>query len=309
MRTFALVKIIGLCLILALGLGIAGPGPWDGYPMSFENKGRVVTVNSQPKKVLTYGVPAAEIMAALGLSQFVVGQAYAGEGLLPEFEEALKGVPKIYAASQARRKITQGADFIIGRFKPDALELTWDWLPVYVLETKSLEEFYQQVRDLGRIFRIETQAEKVLTKLNESLARTTGVLKNYEPVKALVLDQREDGSYVAGGMDFESRLVNLAGGNNIFADQPGWSKVPAEEILARQPEAVVILAYGSVQPELRLADLKADPILSNLDAVAHDKILVLPFYTMESGIRSALAVDALARFFHPSLFNAPDPGP
>jgi iron complex transport system substrate-binding protein len=302
MNVRALIALIGWSLGLLIGVMGSVPVAYADFPMSFENKGRLVTVKKAPQKVLTFGVPAAEIMAALDLGPVVMGRIHNREGLWPEYEAALKAVPKIAGPDQITQEIVQGADFFFGSFPPSAQELSWDWLPVYVLEPGSFEDLYQRIRDIGQIFEVEERAETVLAKLNDQLYQTTRRVQNYEPVKTIVYDPRADGLYVCGGTDFESRLVSLAGGVNVFADRPEWSKVTAAEILDREPEAIVLVQYGDKAPELKTADLKADPILSKLMAVTNNKILVLDLEALESGLRAGLTVAVLAKFFHPSLF-------
>ncbi|MDR1871828.1 MAG: ABC transporter substrate-binding protein [Deltaproteobacteria bacterium] len=296
-------RIIYFWLGLMIGLSLSLSDAFADYPMSFENKGRVITVRAAPKKALTFGTPAAEIMAALGLGPFMLGRIQGREGLLPEYEAALKEVPKYFDPDVESQEIVKGADFFFGQFPKDAREIRWDWLPVYVLEPGSLEDLYQRIREIGQIFQVEDRADRLLTELNDKLYQTTSRLTSYEPIKALVYDIRADGVYTAGGPDFESRLVDLAGGDNIFSDLEAWSKVTPEEILARDPEAIIVLDYGTEEAEKKVASLKAHPVLSQTRAVKLDKILIMTLNSLESGLRAPQAVETLAKFFHPSLYE------
>ncbi|MDR1577348.1 MAG: ABC transporter substrate-binding protein [Deltaproteobacteria bacterium] len=273
------------------------------YPMSFENNGRVITIKRLPKKVLVYGVPAAELMVALGLTSSLAGRAHKDGDLWPECEGALQVVPKIDAAQDKKTlDIIAGADLIIGRFALGSPELSQVWPPVYVLAGGSVDDLYLQVRQLGQIFQIPEQAEKLLAVLSAGLFKVTNRLKEYEPIKTLVFDFRVEGIFAPGRTDFVTRLVGLAGGNEIFSDQPYWSRVTVKEIFQRQPEAIIVPDYGELPVELKVAKLKADPVLSKLAAVANDKILVMSLTDLSPGIRVAQTVEALAQFFHPSLF-------
>jgi iron complex transport system substrate-binding protein len=231
----------------------------------------------------------------------MIGRVQGNGDLSPEYEVALKGVP-IFGYTNQVFDVAIKADFFLGRFSPNAEELSWNWAPIYVLEPASLVDLFQRIREIGQIFEVGKRAEAVLADLSARLNRIESRLIDYEPVKALVYDRRADGIYVAGGTDIESRLLDLAGGENVFADLKGWSQVTAGEILARQPEAVIVLDNGPTAVELKVANLKADPTLAKLEAIKDGKIIALSLDSLESGLRAAQAVEALARFFHPSLF-------
>jgi iron complex transport system substrate-binding protein len=296
----------GLGILIFTGLALADLSfaglAYGNYPMSFENNGRILTIKKLPKKALVYGVPAAEIMVSLGLAQTVVGFSYKNGELDPPHKEALKDTPLIESYHDESRLIDKGADFIIGRFALNSPELIRGWPPVYVLGSVTLENFFQQIRELGEIFQIPERSALILADLNARLFKVTKRLEEYEPVKALVYDPRADGIYVPGQEDFATRLVNLAGGVNVFSDRKEWSVATPEEIWDRQPLAIIVPDYGDSQAELKVARLKADPILSKLVAVETDKILVIPLINLGPGVRVATAVESLAKFFHPSLF-------
>ncbi|MDR1085680.1 MAG: ABC transporter substrate-binding protein [Deltaproteobacteria bacterium] len=276
------------------------------YPMAFENHGRTLTVKSKPAKVVTYGVPASELMAALGLDHLLAARVHEdhSRGVLPEYEEALSRVPKISDSfARENKDIADGMDFVIGKFRPASRELRWTYPPVYVLETADFEENRRQIREVGRIFQVEDKAEGIAAGLDRGLAAVAARLTVLYPIKVLILDMRPDGFFAAGSKDFESQLVEAANGGNVFNDMEYWSKVTAPEISARQPEILLLLDYGPTAADNKIAALKEDPTLSKLRAVETGRILVLPLDTLQPGVRVALAVETLARYFHPSLFG------
>ncbi|MDR1395001.1 MAG: ABC transporter substrate-binding protein [Deltaproteobacteria bacterium] len=298
--------VLGL-ILLSFSLGPKSLGLAADFPLAFENYGRLVVIDKLPQKVVTCGAAAAEIMAALGLGNLVVGRVHTvhGRGLLAEYEKLLAQVPEIAdSLAQLAGEGTEGTDIIIGQFQASDGELTWKWPPVYVLDARDLEGLYQQIRHIGRIFMVQAEAENLLTGLSEGLNRTAGRLKVFEPVKVLIFDPRPDGWYAAGTGDYMSRLLDLAGGVNVMNGQPDWSAVTAGDISARDPEVILIPDYGLTRAELKRAVLKEDPVLSQLEAVENDRILIMPLETLEPGVRAALAVDTMARFFHPSLFDS-----
>src|SRR5699024_5185613 len=72
-----------------------------------------------------------------------------------------------------------------------------------------------------------------------------------EPVKVLLMSGGESGSaQVAGGNSLDSHLIELAGGENIFADEEEYLlEVSWEEIVERDPDVIVTSYCCGTGPE------------------------------------------------------------
>lgn len=283
------------------------------YPFTLENYGREITIEKKPEKVLTLGPNCTELFAALGLGDYVVGRSLINHsrGPLPEYEEAVNAIPELNYGSATREAIlTSGADFIYAldwEISDEGcnLEEVADYgMTVYVNSATTLEEQYQEIEDLGRIFGVEEEAAAFIEDQKARIAAVQKTISGEESVDVLVYDSGSDGVFTCSGINFESLLVELAGGNNIFSDlsDKQWVTVSYEEVLAREPDVILIHDYDSPSLEEKIAEIKANPTLSQLSCVQNDRFAVITLESVLPGDRMAYAVETLAKAFYPDLF-------
>ncbi|MFV0527902.1 MAG: ABC transporter substrate-binding protein [Lachnospiraceae bacterium] len=280
------------------------------YPMTFENYGREVTVTQKPEKVLTLGPNCTELFAALGLEEYVVGRSLINHsrGPLDEYADAVNAIPELNYSSATREAIlTSGADFIyaldweIGEEGCNIEEVEGYGMTVYVNSATSLEEQYQEILDIGKIFGVEDTAEAFVEDQKARIEAVQEKTKEEEPVDVLVYDSGNDGVFTCSGSNFESLLISLAGGRNIFDDltDKQWVTVSYEEVLTRDPDVILIHDYDSPSVEEKIAEIKANPTLSQLDCVKNERFAVITLESVLPGNRMAYAVETMSEAFYP----------
>ena len=304
------------------GTSSAGEGPVSGqedgssetaYPIHLENYGREITVTKKPERVLTLGPNCTELFAALGLSDLVAGRSLVNHsrGPLPEYAEAVNRIPELNHGSATREAIlSSGADFVyaidweISDTGCNIQEAESYGMNVYVNSASTLEEQYQEIRDLGRIFGAEDSAEAFIRDQQERISAVGETLKDQEPLKVLVYDSGNNGVFTCSGSNFESLLIGLAGGQNIFGDltDQQWVTVSYEEVLARDPDLILIHDYDSPSLEEKIAEIKSDPTLAQLDCVKEERFASITLESVLPGDRMAYAVEHMAESFFPELF-------
>lgn len=287
----------------------------DGvYPMTFDNYGREVTVTKKPEKVLTLGPNCTELFAALGLEDYVVGRSLVNHsrGPLDEYADAVDSIPQLNYSSATREAIlTSGADFIyaldweIGEEGLNIDEVSAYGMTVYVNSATTLEEQYQEILDIGKIFGVEETAEAFVEDQKARIEAVQEKIKDQEPVNVLVYDSGNDGVFTCSGINFESLLVGLAGGNNLFADltEKQWVTVSYEEVLARKPDIILIHDYDSPSVEEKIEEIKENPTLSQLDCVQNERFAMITLESVLPGDRMAYAVESMAADFYPEVFG------
>lgn len=283
------------------------------YPMTFENYGREVTVTRKPEKVLTLGPNCTELFAALGLEDYVIGRSLINHsrGPLEEYADAVNNIPELNYSSATREAIlTSGADFIyaldweIGDEGCNIDEVESYGMTVYVNSASTLEEQYQEILDLGKIFGVEDKAEAYVEDQKARIAAVQEKIAGQDPVNVLVYDSGNDGVFTCSGTNFESLLVGMAGGNNLFSDltEKQWVTVSYEEVLAREPDIILIHDYDSPSVEEKIAEIKSNPTLSQLDCVKNERFATITLESVLPGDRMAYAVESMAADFYPEIF-------
>lgn len=282
-------------------------------PLTIDNYGRTITFNQKPQKVLTLGPNCTELFVALGLADYVIGNSLNNHsrGPLPEYAEEYNKIPELnYGSATREAVIASGADFIYGidwQFGGDNLdieELESLGIITYVNRATTLEEIFKEIDDIGKIFAIEDNAKKFVAEQKARIQAVQEKIRGKEPVKVLVYDSGGDGVFTAGGTNFETLLIELAGGKNIFDDirDKQWTTVSYEEILKRKPDIILIHDYDVPSLDQKVKDIKNDPVLSKLECVQKERFAYITLESVLPGNRMAYTVEKLAESFYPELF-------
>jgi len=284
------------------------------YPMAFDNYGRAVTVSAKPQKVLTLGPNCTELFIALGLTDYIVGSSLRNHsrGPLPEYAADYAKIPELnYGSATREAVISSGADFIYGidwEFGGDGLdidELARYGITTYVNSAKTLEQQYQEILDIGKIFCVEDKAEAFVTDQKARIEAVRDKIKGAKAPKVLVFDSGSSGVFTCSGINFESLLIGLAGGKNLFDDltEKEWVTVSYEEVLAREPDIIVIHDYDAPSVEEKIAEIKANDTIAQLDCVKNERFVTIELESVLPGNRMAYTVEKLAKGFYPDLFK------
>lgn len=290
-----LISIFCILMFICTSCAPAGTAPRD----------------DRPTKVLTLGPNCTELFAALGLSDYVIGRSLVNHsrGPLPEYADAVNAIPQLNYGSATREAIlTSGADFIytldweLGDQGLNLEEAARYGMTVYVNSATTPEEQYQEIRDIGKIFGVEDTAERFIADQQARIAAVQKKLQGTGPLKVLVYDSGNDGVFTCSGSNFESVLISLAGGKNCFDDlnDRQWVTVSYEEVLAREPDVIVVHDYDTPSLEEKLAEIKANPFLSQLKCVQEERFAVITLESVLPGPRMAYAMEQLAAAFFPT---------
>lgn len=273
----------------------------------FENYGRSVVVDGIPEKVLTLGPNNSELFVALGLEDKVVGNSLNNHsrGPLPEYAAGYAKIPKLtYGPATREAVLTSGADFIygidweFGESGLDLAELEEYGIAVYLNSAKTIEQSFQEMADIGAIFGVSSIAKEFIQDQKTRLEKVKATTAD-QPAKVFVYDSVDSGIFTTSQSNFETRLIEAAGGVNIFSDvtDKDWVTVSAEEVLKRNPDVIVVHDYDAPSVEEKLAMIKADSILRQLDAVKQNRFVIISLESVLPGPRIAYTVETLAAGF------------
>lgn len=286
----------------------------DYAPVTTDNYGRSVTVTAMPQRALTLGPNCTELFIALGLGDKIAGNTLDNHsrGPLPEYAAEYAKVPELNYGSATREAVlTSGADFVYGidwEFGDGGLdikELEENGMNVLVERASNFDEAYSEIRALGKIFKIEARAEEFIKEQERRMKAVADKIKGREPLRVLVYDSGSSGVFTCSGENFESLLIERAGGENVFGGLTGkqWVTVSYEEAVAREPQVIVIHDYDSPSVEAKIAEIKANSALSQLECVKNERFVTIALESVLPGSRMAYAVERFAAGFYPELFT------
>ncbi|MGW3351995.1 ABC transporter substrate-binding protein [Nonomuraea rubra] len=303
--------------------------PQPGFPVTVENCGRELTFDQPPSKVVTGYHPSLETLLALGLGDRIAGRTFFGESaFLPGQKEQYDRIPQISETIMLPQKevmLAQGADFVLDNAMAsfDAAggyatveELDAAGSPVYILGgwcspeevlRFTIDDTFTDLRNLGKIFGVPDQAEKLVGELQAQLADVKKRVEGRTPVKVLATDGGKGPVNAYGGSGITQQMIALAGGENVLKDVKGdYTEVSVEKVSASQPEAVLVSDYATLRGEdMPSSPAKAEEafaIAKNSPAAKDKRYLALPVAAQHPGYRNILAVTDIARFLHPDAF-------
>lgn len=305
-------------LLLASAALVASAG-FAAAEATVQSCNRTVTFDTSPERAISNDVNLTEMMLVLGLADRMVG--YTGiSGWKTLDEEMRAGVEELpeLSAKYPSKEVLVGADAdfffagwnygmkVGGEVTPETLEpfgikvyeLTESCTHIMEKEKASIEDMYADLTNLGRIFDVEDQANKLVDGYRAELATFTDGLDKGEPLRVFVYDSGEDTPFTAGRYAMPTALIEAAGGVNIMEDfEKSWATVTWEEVVERNPEVVVIVNYGEVTAEQKREFMMSNPAFADLDAVKNDRFVTLEYVEATPGPRNIEAVKTLAQAF------------
>ena len=304
--------------LAALLLGLAAPAL--AHPVTVQSCKREVTFDAPPSAAISNDVNLTEMMLALGLTDRMVG--YTGVSGWKTLDETLReGVaelPELSAKYPSREVlIGAGADFYFagwnygmkvgGEVTPETLapygiqvyELTESCIHIMQKDKASMEDMYADILNLGTIFGVSDRAETLVAGWRAELAGdVAGLTPLATPPRVFVYDSGEDAVFTAGRYAMPTALIEAAGGVNIMDDlEKGWAEIGWEPVIERNPEVVVIVNYGDVTADQKIAFMKGNAGFAGIDAVRNDRFVVLDYVEATPGPRNVAAVRTLAEAF------------
>jgi len=305
-------------LPLAL-LAAAFAAPALAYPVTVQSCDREVTFDAAPARAASNDVNLTEMMLVLGLTDRMVG--YTGISGWNKLDEEMRaGVAELPELSERypSREVLIGADLdfwfagwnygmrVGGEVTPDTLdpfgiqvyELTESCIHIMPRDAVTIDDMYTDIRNLGRIFGVEARAEELISGWQADLAKIAATLPDATPLRVFVYDSGEDTPFTAGRLAMPTAMIKAAGGRNIMDDvDASWTRVAWEPVVERNPELVIIVNYGDVTAEQKIAFMKSNPAFAAMDAVRNDRFVVLDYVEATPGPRNIRAIATLAEAF------------
>ena len=259
-----------------------------------------------PTRIVSLVPAVTEILFAIGAGPRVVGVSSfdthppealkltkVGGLLDPDVERILSLKPDLLAADASQLDV-------IAKAKAAGIR-------VYAYSLGGIGNLTKTVRELGRVTGNDRQAEETASALE---GRLEAVRRRVAPLgrpRTIVVFGREPGALraidVSGGTGFLNDILQIAGGENVFAKEAReWMRVSVEAILAASPDVVIELHYGYYLKPARIRQEQAAwATLPVLPAVRNGRVYLLEGNNyVVPGPRVVDAAEEIARLLHPA---------
>ena len=256
--------------------------------------GDTLTLRAPPRHIVSLNPATTELFFALGAGDRLVGRTHfdlyptaaqavqdLGSAIPPNVESVLGVRPDLVLlyASQSNRE--------------PAARLHAAGVPTLTLRIDHIADFRRAVGILGRVVGDTARATVVVDSVTGTLERVRVATQGKPPVTAFW--KAWDSPVIAiGGGSFLSELVDIAGGKNIYGDDPRPAfDVTIEDVVRRDPDVV----FAGPESAERM---RAAPAWRALRAVRNGRILIVDTMLVgRPGVRLGEAAVSLARLLHP----------
>ena len=270
----------------------------ERYPLTVKDfAGREVSIESEPMHIVSLAPSITETLYFIGALDKVVGitkwdnypnNVQEGRTIVGDIEPNIEIIASLKP------------DLIIGlKYHLKYIDQLEKIAPVLIVEPQSVEEIYEAVELLGNVTNKEDQAQKAIIEMEEKINSIQEKVKNKEKPRVLYIVWWNP-LITAGNGTFIGELITLGGGENIFADTQGWPQVSVEEVIARNPEIIILPPSAGIT-----ANELCDSPLANTDAVKNGRVYTLSSddIVARQSPRVVEGLEEIARFLHPDAFN------
>jgi iron complex transport system substrate-binding protein len=302
-----------ICLMVPLALAACAPQA-TATPAASEaivltdGLGHEIMLEHAAQRIVSLAPSNTEILFAIGAGKQVVGRdSYSN---YPTDAAAVPDIGGGFTALNSELILSKKPDLVLAAplTPPEQIaDLQKTGLTVYVLPNpKSFDELSANLQTVASLSGHENEAATLIASLKLRVDAVTSAVAN-APRKPLVyyeLDATDPSApYTSGPDTFVDLLIRLAGGENFGSSLKGdWVQVSVEELLARQPDVIVLgdNTYGGVTAD----QVKGRAGWNALKAVQQNKIFIFnDDLVSRPGPRLVDGLEAMAKMLQPDLYK------
>ena len=295
------------------------------YPVTITNynyAGEPVTYTYEkaPEKVIAVYQGCIETMIALGLEDHVLASYGLDNEVKDEWKDGFARMnydETVFAPDKETVTLLE-PDMIFSwgsYFSDEKLGDVYEWndkgVGTYINSntarggSRTLENEYTDILNIGRIFDVEEKAQALVDEMQAQVADTLAAAEGHDPVRVAVVEPISGTITNYGADTLAGDMVTALGGELA---KPEGSDMGKEDLVACDPDVifVVYMAYSGDDPESvmtqQLSLIQDDPAFASLSAVQSGNIHLIMLGDMyASGPRTIDGLRTLAQGMYPDL--------
>jgi iron complex transport system substrate-binding protein len=276
-------------------------------PKTVTNCGQQYSYRQAPQRIVTSSTPATEIVLALGQRDRLAGTVAPGE-LLPEYADDMQGVTiiakKAFPPPSKETVLAARPELVVSAYPddygPKALgdraKLAEEGVNSYLLSgacqghKATVDDTYADLKNLGDLLGAADRAEALVTELRGEIDAVKPVAGN---PTVFVYSGGKDKPTTPGSQALVDDLLRRAGAGNAFPEVTGFSQVNWEELVKRNPDAILIEDQAFEPADAAIAFLTSYPPIQGVTAVKEKRFIVVPVNDNQPGLRSGRALQTI----------------
>ena len=266
-----------------------------------DEAGRLVRVPLRPERIVTLAPNLTEIVYAVGAGDRLVGNTTycdypaeakqvtkIGDTMQPNIERIVALRPQLVLVSTA------------SQLEAFTRQLNEQGIAVYVTDSRSLDDVFRSIKNLGELLNESERAEQVVNNLRARASAVEAAVKTSKPVRVFYQVSAAP-LYTIGREAFLTDLIRRAGGQSVTADVPGaFPRYSDEAALSTQPEAIIL----SVDSSMDEGNAKPAASLEKSPAVKSGRVYGINGDLLSRpGPRLVEGLEQMARVLHPEAFK------
>jgi len=275
------------------------------FPLELtDDEGTVVTIPAEPQRIVTLTPAATETLFALGAGDRLVGKSediflYPPEAADVPDVEKYDGSAVVVDIEQI---LAANADLVIagGNYgtPPDAVQKLRDLgIPVVVVYAPSVEGVTTDIELLGTAVGRPDEGAAMAQQMRDAFAAVAAAVEG-QPRPRVYYEIDATGAYYGPADDsFLAEMISLAGGEPVTTGSPTAYDIPAERLIAADPEVILLAdaAYG-----VTAEDVAKRPGFDTMTAVRNGDIRPIEDTLItRPGPRLFQGLELLASTIHP----------
>lgn len=287
---------------------------YDADGTSHEQK-----IEKAPQKIITNNQTSTELLLKLGLGDNIIATVLKDNPTTEDLAAAYDAIPVLADKRDISKEKVVGMepDIVVGRvksFTPETLGSVSDLndmgIAAYTQESTrmdqeiTMESIIEDIKNIGKIFEKEEQAEKLAEDLTTRLAKTEERLKSIEgePLKVLLMVNYKDGSFGGYGKNasLQNDLLKRLHAENIL--EKGGSALSAENLISMDPDVIVYVlgTHNEENDKDAVESMLSNDVIKSVKAIENKKIITVEYNElMGGGYRTFDCMEALADFLYP----------
>ena len=292
----------------------------DYYPLTIQtyrhSKEPIELVfEKMPERVYAVNPSSVENMIALGLEDKIVKVSLGSRDRLTDAGKAL--YDKLGGQKETLSKeeiLNNNIDFIIGwysTFDDKSLGEVDYWhekgIKTYIALNSSikkpapntLEDEYEDIRNLGKIFNVEDRAEALIDK---KIASAQEKVKEKGKTRVIVLEVEKENQLRLYGPETIGGIIAEKVGADLLTNE---QTITAEELINLNPDVIFSVYFGpdtDLTEESCVQKLMDNPALKSISAIQNQRVYPITLsYTYATGARTLEAINYISDILYPEL--------
>jgi len=328
----SLPRLVALAASLALPCLSVAAAPTQ-YPLTVDNCGTPLQFAQAPARAVTIGQSGTEMLYALGLAERLMATSLWFNDVLPEYKALNDKVPRLadnepsFEAVIAKRPqlVPVQFEWMVG---PQGAVATREQfaevgVPAYIMPSDcegkdnrvgadgtrlapfQVDSLYKSIDQLAQIFDVQARGEALVASLRARLAAASQQVGEQHLKDASALfwfssTALNADPFVAGRKGVPDYMLKTLGLRNVVDSDEEWPAVGWETLAKANPSVIVIARmdrrrFPGDDFRKKIEFLKSDPVTRNMDAVKHERIVIIDADGMQASIRLVTGVEELAQ--------------